>query len=249
MKIIADSCVVNNRILSQSKIYDFLIIAAKGIDEKREIVSDVTFKIYKDIMENYQNSNSSLKSNYPRLIIDIISILHKGIDTSGKKVALYNIERYYQTRKLKVVRDQQKNSNSMTTPNVINKELIENLSQITGRGKKELESSLAKLQSPDVKKLSDLCLNYSKLQKYSELVGSAEFGNMIERELGKKLTDRQLQHATISIRKVRIYTENMLDNKFMPHGSHGINHIKHNLEYGYQLMGLIQSKRRSLQQS
>jgi hypothetical protein len=42
-----------------------------------------------------------------------------------------------------------------------------------------------------------------------------------------------------------MYIENVLDGKFEPHGSYGINHVKHNLEYGYQLTGLIQSKRRS----
>ena len=54
------------------------------------------------------------------------------------------------------------------------------------------------------------------------------------------------QHAIKSIRKVRTYIANILDDKFVPHDSHGINHVKHNLEYGFQLMGLIECKRRSL---
>ena len=29
---------------------------------------------------------------------------------------------------------------------------------------------------------------------------------------------------------------------FIPHDTHGINHIKHNLEYGYQVMDLIGRK-------
>jgi hypothetical protein len=36
----------------------------------------------------------------------------------------------------------------------------------------------------------------------------------------------------------------MLDGKFVAHGTHGINHVKHNLEYGYQLMGLLEPRKR-----
>ena len=36
----------------------------------------------------------------------------------------------------------------------------------------------------------------------------------------------------------------LLDHKFEPDDSHGINHIKHNLEYGYLLIGLIESSRK-----
>jgi hypothetical protein len=57
----------------------------------------------------------------------------------------------------------------------------------------------------------------------------------------------QLGRAAASIRRVRTYIENILDNKFKPDSSHGINHIKHNLEYGYQLMNLIESSRRRYQ--
>ena len=34
--------------------------------------------------------------------------------------------------------------------------------------------------------------------------------------------------------------ENILDRKFTPHGSYGINHTNHNLEYGYLIVGLMQ---------
>ena len=41
--------------------------------------------------------------------------------------------------------------------------------------------------------------------------------------------------------------ENVLDGKFIPHGSYGINHTKHNLEYGYLIVRLMQpSKRRTM---
>ena len=101
-----------------------------------------------------------------------------------------------------------------------------------------------------MEKLTDLCLNYNKLQRYSSLITSeGEFKKEVEIELGRKLTYNQLQHASVSVRKSRAYIENVLDGKFVLHGSHGINHVRHNLEYGYQLMGLIERKKRGSQKS
>jgi hypothetical protein len=105
------------------------------------------------------------------------------------------------------------------------------------------------LQDSDLKKISELCPNYSRLQYYSKLLtkkeGSQEqFKKEIQREIGRKLTSHQLGRAANSIRKARTYIENILDNKFIPDASHGINHVKHNLEYGYQLMNLIERTKR-----
>ena len=121
---------------------------------------------------------------------------------------------------------------------------MDNLSHVTGRAKKDLEQSLSNLQAADIKKVTDLSMNYKRLQKYSKLTKPEELKKEVEKDLGRKLTDNQLQHAVNSIRKARIYIENLLDGKFVPHGTHGINHVKHNLEYGYQLMGLIEPRRR-----
>ena len=72
-----------------------------------------------------------------------------------------------------------------------------------------------------------------------------KFKTALQNETGKKLSIHQLQHAANSIRKSKLYIENVLDGKFIPHGSYGINHTKHNLEYGYLIVGLMQpSKRR-----
>ena len=128
------------------------------------------------------------------------------------------------------------------------KSLVENLSQITNRERKELEESLAILEDSDLKKISELCHNYSRLQHYSKLIteegSQEEFKNEIQRELGRKLRSHQLGRAANSIRRLRTYIENVLDNKFVPDASHGINHVKHNLEYGYQSMNLIERTRR-----
>jgi hypothetical protein len=43
----------------------------------------------------------------------------------------------------------------------------------------------------------------------------------------------------------KLYIKNVLDGKFTPHGSYGINHTKqHNLEYGYLIVGLMQPSRK-----
>jgi hypothetical protein len=243
-----------------------------------KVVSDAIFSIYKDIMENYDNVEDELKNYYPKIILNIISIIRRGSDINGEKVNLYGLERYYlknktdyANRKLDIsepiVADVQKTVNietkksidipsaeplvqSALKENVLSKkDLVNSLSIVTGRKKNELSELLTKIPEQDYKKITDLCVNYNKLQKYSKLIGTEEFSHQIEKELGRKLNDRQLQHATISIRKVKTYVENVLDGKFVPHGSHGINHVKHNLEYGYQLMGLIEYRRRRYSQS
>jgi hypothetical protein len=71
-----------------------------------------------------------------------------------------------------------------------------------------------------------------------------KFKTALQNEIGKKLSDHQLRHAAKSIRKAKLYIENVLDGKFIPHGSYGINHTKHNLEYGYLIVGLIQPSKR-----
>lgn len=286
MKALVVICDENKYIFSKAELCDFLTIGARGLDNKKyetivnsenqlmnKVVSDAIFSIYKDIMENYDDVDNELKNYYPKIILNIISIIRRGSDISGEKVNLYGLERYYLKNKHDavnkkldisepIVADAQKNDNidakkpndnsslqplipsSVKENTMSKKDLVNSLSVISGRKKNELNELLAKIPEQDFKKITDLCINYSKLQKYSKLIGTEEFSHQIEKELGRKLNDRQLQHATISIRKVKTYVENVLDGKFVPHGSHGINHVKHNLEYGYQLMGLIEYRRR-----
>ena len=63
LNAIAGSCVLNQRILSQSEIYDFLTVAVTTNIEKRrtKAIDDVIFKIYTDIMTNYQKQILELK--------------------------------------------------------------------------------------------------------------------------------------------------------------------------------------------
>ena len=287
MKAIVASCEANSYSFSKSELCDLLTIGSKGLDlikvvgasnagfdvVNARLVEDAILGIYKDIMENYDGYDDKLKSNYPRLVLNLSSIVHKGEDLGGERVGVYGLERYYQKSKkdaitknpsaamplqLEVNREIAESENisekqqpelfrktrTETKPKTQQRELVNSLSSLTQRKKRDIEELLEKLSDHDYRKISVLGLNHDKLQKYSKLAGSKEFGREIEKEIGKKLTDRQLQHATISIRKVKTYVENVLDGKFVPHGSHGINHVKHNLEYGYQLMGLIEYKRR-----
>jgi hypothetical protein len=254
LEIIANAS-VTSYIFSQSQLSDFLTLSAKGIEERRMSSEIIIFKMYRDIIENYENFTDSLKTNYPRIIIDVISIINQGMDTTGTKVSPIGIEKYYQSRKQMTEEGEEREEETPATSTAaaaIRKEkislskndLVESLVRITNRKREELKESLATLQESDLKKISELCRNYSKLQHYSKIITKEEFKNEIQRELGRELRPYQLTRATNSIRRAQIYIENILDNKFMLDASHGINHIKHNLEYGYQLMNLIERTRR-----
>jgi hypothetical protein len=75
----------------------FLAVATNIEDENRrrtKAIDNTIFGVYRDIMTNYQSSDDKLKIAYPKIIVDVIAILAKGLDTEGKKVAKYNIESY-----------------------------------------------------------------------------------------------------------------------------------------------------------
>lgn len=275
IKIIANAhSSLTSYVFSQSQLSDFLTLSAKGIEEKRtssQIINNAIFKIYRDIIENYENFSHGLKLNFPTIVVDVISIINQGIDTKGTKVSSIGIEKYYQLRKQQsttMTREEEQKkewktpvtviATSTTTADAIhkerlllsNKDLVERLAHITNRERKELEESLARLQDSDLKRISEICRNYSRLQKYSRLIieGSGqEFRKEIETELGREIAAYQLGRAASSVKRVRVYIENILDNKFIADVSHGINHVKHNLEYGYQLMNLIERTRRTRQ--
>ena len=272
LRIIADFMALTSKILSPSQVCDFLILssaaaAAAAISpEVREEnkrwqgTNDIVFKIYRDLMENYQTTNDILKLNYPRIIVDVVAILNNGFDMSGKQVSVYRVYDYYLSRKLEPTND---NIAKMDISNIIiseedkgraehhissNSDLIQSLIKITGRNSKDIKESLARINKSDIERIRNLSLNYPKIDKYCRLVtyDRKQFIDEIEREHGdgKKLTKYQLQIAVRSIKKVREYIENVLDRKFVPHSSHYINHTKHNLEYGYHVMGLIESSKR-----
>ena len=250
-------------IFDHSELSDILTIAVGEIRKDRraeeknlQTFDQVVFNIYKDLNENYQSFNDFLKESYPEILVNVISVIHSGKDASGVLIDSYNAEAYYRTRKAQQVMAQSFNLDfSKVEVSQVRKpvagrvisdqRLVDSLAQITGRTTESVRDALQGLSEYDLNSIKDLCSNYNKLQKYYDIAGDErEFKEIAERELGRKLLDSQVQHAILSVRRSKIYIENILDDKFVPDKSHGINHVKHNLEYGYQLIGIIQSKRK-----
>ena len=248
--------------LSKSQLSDFLTLAAKGIEHTNTSSDTIVFKIYRDIIENYYYFSESLKSNYPRIILDVISTINR--DSRANPIV---VEKYYQLKKQEAAmlkKDEEHLEKTVaaattttTTAAAIHKEkiplskdeLIERLVHITNRDGKSLQKAVERLPYSDLKKISELCRNYNKLQHYSKLITTKEqLKDEIKREIGRELKSYELARAANSIRRVQLYIENILDNKFTLDSSHGINHIKHNLEYGYQLMNLIELPKRKKRQ-
>ena len=279
LNAMAGSCFLNQRVFSQSEVYDLLTVAVTtSLQGRTKTIDDMIFRIYRDIMANYESSDEKLKIAYPKMIVDVVAILAKGVDTRGNRIPLHNLEHYYQTRKSDVISNTSITSEvpvaaTATAANIksiernvkreklipsdykeslLNKdeeiELVESLTKITDRSKKDIQASVDKLERKDVLRINDLCKNYSKIEKYSKLIADADnlqkFKTTLQNESGRKLSDHQVQHAASSIRKAKLYIKNVLDGKFTPHGSYGINHTKHNLEYGYLIVGLMQPSRK-----
>lgn len=254
LKIISVYSVKNNVIFSQSQLYDLLTIMSRIIDEKKkDLVNTITFNIYRDIMENYYKLNENIKLIFPVIIVNLMYIIKYGQDIEGNSVNLFAINNYYQNSKInledelkKILSFKLESSSSSSIQDIQDNKLFEILEKLTGRNGKEIQNAFQNLIEPDRQKIENVCRNYHKLQEYSELIETDGFIKSIEKEAGRKLSVSQLQHAANSIKKTKIYLENILDGSFVPKGKHGINHVKHNLEYGFQLMGIIQSKRRKI---
>lgn len=248
LKILAICSVKNNFVFSQSQIYDLLTIFSRIADEKKkEVVNTVTFNVYKDVMENHHKLEENLKLIYPVIIVNLMHIIKYNKDIDGNLVNLFSINNYYQKSKSNINQELQKIRSFEFQDKRLegnNTETISILELFTGRIEKDLLKLYSNLQESDQKKIADLCSNYQKIQDYGKLIETENFSDVIEKEIGRKLSDSQLQHAANSIKKTKVYLENVLDGGFIPKGKHGINHVKHNIEYGFQLMGIIQSKRR-----
>jgi hypothetical protein len=254
LKIISIYSVKTSVIFSQSQLYDLLTIMSRIIDEKKkDLVNTITFNIYRDIMENYINLKENLKLIFPVIIVNMMYIIKYGQDIEGNSVNLFAINNYYQNSKINLENELKKilsfkleSSSIQDVQDVQDDKLFEILEKLTGRNKKDIQNTFRNLIEPDKQKIENVCRNYHKLQEYSELMETDGFIKIIEKEAGRKLSGSQLQHAANSIKKTKIYLDNILDGSFVPKGKHGINHVKHNLEYGFQLMGIIQSKRRKI---
>ncbi len=65
-------------------------------------------------MENYDKFGDSLKSYYPEIIVDVISVINQGMDTKDTKVSIIGLERYYQSRKQQAVMRAEEKENPLT---------------------------------------------------------------------------------------------------------------------------------------
>ncbi|MDQ3838668.1 MAG: hypothetical protein M3297_05300 [Thermoproteota archaeon] len=271
---IAGSCLLNQRVLSQSEVYDFLTVAVTtSLENRTKAVDELIFRIYKDIMATYEGMDDKLKIAYPKIIVDVVAILAWGVDTGGKKTPIHNVEVYYQTRKSDVISSsapvipsevsattatatriqsivREPKLKDVYTNKDIESESVGFFAKITGRSKKDIQASLDKLERKDLLRMTDLYKSYSRIQKYSKMVTNGgdlqQFKAALEEDTGRKLSSYQIQHAANSVRRVKLYIENVLDGKFVPHGSYGINHTRHNLEYGYLVVGLMQPSRKRI---
>src|SRR5215203_145031 len=200
-------------------------LANKHTLSQSETYDFLTVAVATNIEEKIRNANAGTSSMVAKTVTPPIS-------TSATAASIASIE---------------KKKEELYVDEADKERIIESLNSITSRNKKELELSLSKLQRIDIIRLGHLCENYSKLQRYCEIIHGSEekFRVELQKDIGRKLSHHQLQRAATSIKQAKMYIENVLDGKFQPHGSYGINHVKHNLEYGYQLTGLIQSRRRS----
>jgi hypothetical protein len=220
LNAIAGSCILNQQIFSQSEIYDFLTIAViTSLEGRTKATDDMIFRIYRDIMANYESSDNKLKVAYPKIIVDVVSILAKGVDASGKRIPINNVEAYYQKRKsdistissvsIAIPTTTSATAASINNINRIGEEpvdyeekhpnkheetaIIESLNKITDRSKKDIQASIAKLERRDILRISELCKNYNKLQKYSKLITYTDdlqkFKIALQNEVGKKLSE------------------------------------------------------------
>ena len=65
-------------------------------------------------MENYDKFGDNLKSYYPEIIVDVISVINQGMDTKGTRVSIIGLERYYQSRKQQAVMRAEEKENPLT---------------------------------------------------------------------------------------------------------------------------------------
>lgn len=246
LKIVSIFSVKNSKIFYQSQLYDLLTILSRILNEKKkDVVNAITFNIYKDIMENYNKLNDTLRLIFPVIVVNLMYILKYGHDFEGKPINIHMINSYYQNSKLNVENELKKILSFNIEINITqDNKIVGILEKLTGRNEKEIQIAFQNLIESDQKKVEDVCNNYQKLQEYYKMIETDGFSEIIEKEAGRKLSGSQLQHAVYSIKKTKQYLENLLDGAFVPKGKHGINHIKHNIEYGFQLAGIIQSKRK-----
>lgn len=297
-----------NILLKKNDVYDFFIMSYKFlidhlIKKRNNTVpftlstyDNIVFEICNDLVVRYDKFSDNVKVQFPNLLVDILSIIFFKVDLDGRKVSLFQLKPYYESKKSLLVNGKysypQKDLSSILNTNIDHsgqlsgqnknnmeisidrefqmqkekllvanddihpskeasrldhskmiEEMANKIAQIVQRDPLQVKNSLNKLPGKDIQKLYDISNNYNKVLRYGKLIELKDFKSEVESELGRSLSDKQIRHSQISIKKVQFYIEQILDKKFEPHLTHGINHVKHNFEYGYRLVGLISNSK------
>ncbi|MGD9532398.1 MAG: hypothetical protein AB7V56_01325 [Candidatus Nitrosocosmicus sp.] len=297
-----------NILLKKNDVYDFFIMSYKFlidhlIKKRNNTVpftlstyDNIVFEICNDLVVRYDKFSDNVKVQFPNLLVDILSIIFFKVDLDGRKVSLFQLKPYYESKKSLLVNGKysypQKDLSSILNTNIdqlgqlsgqnknnmeisidrefqmqkekllvanddihpsteasrldhskMIEEMANKIAQIVQRDPLQVKNSLNKLPGKDIQKLYDISNNYNKVLRYGKLIELKDFKSKVESELGRSLSDKQIRHSQISIKKVQFYIEQILDKKFEPHLTHGINHVKHNFEYGYRLVGLISNSK------
>lgn len=257
--VVAKYCKEKKYCFSESQIFDFLSFFNRFIEVNNGNVlfpSEIIFSIYSDICNRYTSFSFELKCNLPFILYELAKIIYESftkISTFEVK-KLYNKKiKYYEKVGIINISEKYPRPTRFLTTNIDAKnEMIENqvfisiLRKITSRSEHDLKVSLLKLNINDLKRIYNICINYDKIQRYEESINCKSFNKVLQKELGIVLSNNQIQRAKISVRKTKTYIDSILDGKFIRHDTHGINHVKHNLEYGFQVLKLIYSTKRDL---
>ena len=105
----------NSFVLQKSDIYDFFIMSYKFLIDhliKKQVNSipftlstfdNVVFEICNDFLHTYDTFDKNVKIQFPNLLVDIFSIIFFKSDLDGKKVSLFQLKTYYESKKLSLI--------------------------------------------------------------------------------------------------------------------------------------------------
>ena len=75
---------------------------------------NVVFEICNDLLSSYDDFSSKIKVQFPNLLVDVLSIIFFKTDLEGRKVSLFQIKSYYESKKSLLVSGKYSYSNRDT---------------------------------------------------------------------------------------------------------------------------------------
>jgi len=101
----------NTFVLQKSDVYDFFIMSYKFLIDhliKKQVNSipftlstfdNVVFEICNDFLHTYDTFDKNMKIQFPNLLVDVLCIIFFKSDLDGKKVSLFQLKTYYESKK------------------------------------------------------------------------------------------------------------------------------------------------------